>query len=295
MKGLILSGGLGTRLYPTSLVISKQLLPVYDKPMIFYPLSTLLLAGIKDIMIISTPRDIVHFENLLGTGVELGISISYMVQNQPKGISEAFIIAKDFIGQDSVALILGDNIFYGNGITPLLNKAKDMTKKGIASIFAYYVNDPERYGVVEFDKQNIAISIEEKPSEPKSNYCVTGLYFYDNSVVYIAEGLKPSARGELEITDLNRKYLEKKKLSVHLLGRGFAWLDTGTHESLLEASQFIHTLEKRQATKIAVIEEIAYNLGYIKKENYSKIVAKYGNSDYAKYLARLFREENESL
>lgn len=293
MKGIILAGGLGSRLYPSTFIISKQLLPVYDKPMIYYPLSVLLLSGIKEILIISTPRDIHHFENLLGGGSGLGISITYMVQFQPKGISEAFILAKDFIGEDSVTLILGDNIFYGNGLTPLLKKAKELAEKGIASIFAYYVNDPERYGVVEFDKELVALSIEEKPSYPKSNYCVTGLYFYDNSVVEIAESLKPSARGELEITDLNRKYLEQKKLKVHLLGRGFAWLDTGTHESLLEASQFIHTIEKRQATKIAVIEEIAYKMGYINDVGFSEIIGKYGNSDYGKYLARLLREHNE--
>lgn len=295
MKGIILAGGMGTRLYPSTLVISKQLLPVYDKPMVYYPLSILLLANIKDILIISTPRDIDHFEKLLGNGKNLGVSISYMIQSQPKGISEAFIIAKNFIANSPVALILGDNIFYGNGLSNILNKAREMIKDGIASIFAYHVNDPERYGVVEFDKQQIALSIEEKPLKPKSNYCVTGLYFYDNSVVKIAEDLKPSARGELEITDLNRKYLEQKKLSVHLLGRGFAWLDTGTHESLLEASQFIHTLEKRQATKIAVVEEIAYRMGYLKKESYQRIISKYGNSDYGKYLTRVFRESNEDL
>lgn len=295
MKGIILSGGMGTRLYPSTLFISKQLLPVYDKPMVYYPLSIMLLAGIREIMLISTPRDIHHFETLLGGGEDLGISITYMVQDQPKGISEAFILAKEFIGKDSVALILGDNIFYGNGLTSLLQKAKELTEEGIASIFAYYVNDPERYGVVEFDKNNIALSIEEKPLNPKSNYCVTGLYFYDNTVVKNAQKLKPSARGELEITDLNRIYLKQNKLSVHLLGRGFAWLDTGTNESLLEASQFIHILEKRQATKIAVIEEIAYKMGYINKSDFSKIISKYGKSDYAKYLIKLLRETNEDL
>lgn len=295
MKGIILAGGLGTRLYPSTIVLSKQLLPVYDKPMIYYPLSILLLSGIGEIVIISTPRDIQHFENLLGNGSELGITLSYLVQVQPRGISEAFILAKEFIGEDSVALILGDNIFYGNGLMPLLKKAKEQTEIGIASIFAYYVSDPERYGVVEFDQQLIALSIEEKPLKPKSNYCVTGLYFYDNSVVKIAESLKPSARGELEITDLNREYLEQKRLSVQLLGRGFAWLDTGTHESLLEASQFIHILEKRQATKIAVIEEIAYKMGYINKDDFSKTIIKYGNSDYAKYLAGILQDTNENL
>lgn len=295
MKGIILAGGMGTRLYPSTLVISKQLLPVYDKPMVYYPLSILLLANIKDILIISTPRDIDHFEKLLGNGKNLGVSISYMIQSQPKGISEAFIIAKNFIANSPVALILGDNIFYGNGLSNILNKAREMIKDGIASIFAYHVNDPERYGVVEFDKQQIALSIEEKPLKPKSNYCVTGLYFYDNSVVKMAEGLKPSARGELEITDLNRIYLEKNRLFVHVLGRGVAWLDTGTNESLLEASQFIHTLEKRQATKIAVIEEIAYKMGYINKDEFSKTISKYGNSDYANYLAGILRDTNENL
>jgi glucose-1-phosphate thymidylyltransferase len=295
MKGIVLAGGKGTRLYPSTLVISKQLVPVYDKPMVYYPLSILLLSDIKDIMIISTPRDIDRFENLLGNGEDLGVSITYKIQSQPKGIAEAFILAKDFIGEDSVALILGDNIFYGNGLTSLLIKAKNLTEKGFASIFAYYVDEPERYGVVEFDKNQIALNIEEKPVNPKSNYCVTGLYFYDNSVVRIAEVLKPSGRGELEITDLNREYLLQNKLSVHLMGRGFTWLDTGTHESLLEASQFIHTLEKRQATKIAVIEEIAHKKGYIKKEDYPRIIAKYGNSDYGKYLSRVFREPNEDL
>jgi glucose-1-phosphate thymidylyltransferase len=292
MKGIILSGGLGTRLFPSTFVISKQLLPVYDKPMIYYPLSILLLARIKDILVISTPRDIIHFESLLGNGSDLGVKISYKVQNQPRGISEAFILAKEFIGNSSVALILGDNIFYGNGISNILRDARNLTEKGYASIFAYYVNDPERYGVVEFDKENVATNIEEKPLSPKSNYCVTGLYFYDNSVIEVAESLLPSARGELEITDLNRVYLEKKKLSVHLLGRGFAWLDTGTHESLLEASQFIHTLEKRQGTKIAVLEEIAYRMGYINKNKLIKSFLKYGNSEYGKYLERILIDEN---
>ena len=293
MKGIILAGGLGTRLYPSTFILSKQLLPVYDKPMIYYPLSVLLLAGIREILVISTPRDIGHFENLFGKGDNIGISISYMVQDQPRGISEAFILAKDFIAKSSVALILGDNIFYGNGFTTLINKAKNLTKEGCASVFAYYVNDPQRYGVVEFDDNNLALSIEEKPLKPKSNYCVTGLYFYDNSVVEIAETLKPSLRGELEITDLNRIYLERKKLSVHLMGRGFAWLDTGTHESLLEASQYIHTLEKRQGTKIAVIEEIAYKMGFINKLALSSSISKYGNSDYGRYLSLIASEKNE--
>lgn len=295
MKGIVLAGGLGSRLYPSTFVISKQLLPVYDKPMIYYPISILMLAGIRELMIISTPRDIHLFENLLGGGESLGITIIYMVQSQPKGISEAFILAKDFIGKDSVALILGDNIFYGNGITNLLSKARELTEKGISSVFAYYVNDPERYGVIEFDKNNTALTIEEKPLKPKSNYCVTGLYFYDNSVIKVAENLKPSIRGELEITDLNRIFLEQKKLSVQLLGRGFAWLDTGTHESLLEASQFIHSLEKRQATKIGVIEEIAFKMGYIDKKNLVQLALKYGNSDYAKYLTKVVSEPNEDL
>ena len=294
MKGIILSGGLGTRLFPSTLVISKQLLPVYDKPMIYYPLSILLLAEIKDILIISTPRDISLFKNLLGSGENLGINISYLVQEKPRGISEAFVIAKSFIGDDSVALILGDNIFYGNGITDLIQKAKESADHGIASVFAYYVSDPERYGVIEFDENNIAISLEEKPEKPKSNYCVTGLYFYDNSVVRIAEQLIPSSRGELEITDLNRIYLGQKRLSVQLLGRGYAWLDTGTHESLLEASHFIHTLEKRQSTKIAVIEEIALRKGYISKQNLVDILPNYGDSEYGKYLRKLvYNYENQ--
>ena len=293
MKGILLAGGLGTRLYPSTLVISKQLMPVYDKPMVYYPLSVLMLAGIKEILLISTPRDISLFENLLGNGNQLGIKISYKSQTHPRGISEAFILAKDFIGSDSVALILGDNIFYGNGFTPMLKKAIDFADNGIASVFAYYVNDPERYGVVEFDKHKNAISIEEKPIQPKSNYCVTGLYFYDNSVVNLSESLKPSERGELEITDLNRLYLQKKKLSVHLLGRGFAWLDTGTHESLLEASQFIHSIEKRQSTKIAVIEEIALLMGFISIEEYSMNIIKYANSEYGKYLNNILRAYHE--
>lgn len=293
MKGIILAGGLGTRLYPSTYVISKQLLPVYDKPMIYYPLSVLLLAGIREILLISTPCQLGHFEKLLGNGEELGISIIYVVQTNPRGISEAFILAKDFIANSSVALILGDNIFYGNGLSIHLSEAKKNVENGYATIFAYFVNDPQRYGIVEFDKNQTVISIEEKPIHPKSNFCVTGLYFYDNSVVQIAESLKPSLRGELEITDLNRVYLERKKLSVILLGRGFAWLDTGTHESLLEASQFIHTLEKRQSTKIAVIEEIVFKMGFISKFGLSKLITKYGTSDYGKYLSNIARIDDE--
>jgi glucose-1-phosphate thymidylyltransferase len=293
MKGIILAAGSGTRLWPLTSVFSKQLLPIYNKPMIYYPLSILMLASIRDILIITTPSDQHMFKSLLSDGSSIGINIEYAVQNKPNGIAEAFLIGEQFIGDDSVCLILGDNIFYGNGFTTLINKAKELTKEGYASVFAYYVNDPQRYGVVEFDDNNLALSIEEKPLKPKSNYCVTGLYFYDNSVVEIAETLKPSLRGELEITDLNRIYLERKKLSVHLLGRGFAWLDTGTHESLLEASQFVHTLEKRQGTKIAVIEEIAYKMGFINKLALSSSISKYGNSDYGRYLSLIASEKNE--
>lgn len=293
MKGIILAGGMGTRLFPSTFVISKQLLPVYDKPMVYYPLSVLLLAGIKDILIISTPRDLIHFNNLFQDGSDIGISISYLEQVEPRGIADAFVIAKDFIKDSPVALILGDNIFYGNGLTKILSEAVEKAKNGYASVFAYYVKDPERYGVVEFDEQNIAISIEEKPENPKSNYCVTGLYFYDNSVVDLASKLNPSLRGELEITDLNRLYLNKRRIIVHVLGRGFAWLDTGTHESLMDASHFIYTLEKRQSTKIAVIEEISYKMGYLKKQDFHRIIKKYGNSEYGKYLAALIQERNE--
>jgi glucose-1-phosphate thymidylyltransferase len=295
MKGIIMAGGLGTRLYPSTFVFNKHLLPVYDKPMIYYPLSILLLARISDILIITTPKDTHHFKNLLGDGKGIGVSISYLIQEKPNGIAEAFIIAKEFIADSSVALILGDNIFFGNGLTNLLQNAKSQTELGYANVFAYYVKDPERYGVIEFDSENIALSIEEKPQNPKSNFCVTGLYMYDNSVVNIAERLKPSERGELEITDLNRVYLENKKLFVKILGRGFAWLDTGTHESLLESAQFIHAIEKRQLTKVGVIEEISYKVGFINKTDLYKNISKYGKSDYGRYLEKIFLDKNESL
>lgn len=284
MKGIILAGGSGTRLYPLTKSMSKQLLPVYDKPMIYYPLSVLMLAGIKDILVISTPQDLPRFEELLGDGSELGISLSYKDQYAPDGIAQAFTIAEDFIGDDSVALVLGDNIFYGHGITELLDKAA--SKKDGATIFGYFVNNPGRFGVIDFDENGTVKSIEEKPQRPASNYAVTGLYFYDNRVVEFAKSLTPSARGELEITDLNQMYLEAGDLHVELLGRGFAWLDTGTHESLLEASQFIEVIEKRQSLKIACLEEIAYLKGYISKDQLKALAEKLIKSSYGQYLMK---------
>lgn len=286
MKGIILAGGSGTRLYPLTEVTSKQLLPVYDKPMIFYPLSTLMLAGIKDILIISTPRDLPNFEKLLGDGSEYGIKLSYKIQEQPNGLAEAFIIGEDFIGKDSVAMILGDNIFYGNGLSSNLKKAVNFTEKG-AAVFGYYVDDPERFGIVEFNEKGEAISIEEKPEKPKSNYCVTGLYFYDNSVVKYAKSLKPSKRGELEITDLNRIYLEEGKLNVITLGRGYAWLDTGTVDALSDATEFVKVIEKRQGVMISAIEEIAYKNGWITKEKLIESANKYGKSSYGAHLMKV--------
>ncbi|MDF2820335.1 MAG: rfbA [Clostridiales bacterium] len=287
MKGIILAGGSGTRLYPLTMVTSKQLLPVYDKPMIYYPLSVLMLAGIKDILIISTPTDLPNFEKLLGDGSEFGIRLSYAVQPSPDGLAQAFIIGEDFIGKDNVAMILGDNIYYGNGFTPILKEAVENTKNGKATIFGYYVQDPERFGIVEFDERGKVLSVEEKPQNPKSNYCITGLYFYDNRVVEFAKKVKPSVRGELEITDLNRIYLEDGTLNVKLLGRGYAWLDTGTMDSLVEAAEFVQMIEKRQSIKISALEEIAYHNDWIDKETLLASVKKYGKSPYGEHLKKV--------
>lgn len=285
MKGIILAGGSGTRLYPLTMVTSKQLLPIYDKPMIYYPMSVLMNAGIRDILIISTPQDTPRFEELLGDGRQLGIHLSYAVQPSPDGLAQAFIIGADFIGGDAVAMVLGDNIFAGHGLNKRLKAAAEnaITGKG-ATVFGYYVDDPERFGIVEFDASGKAISIEEKPALPKSNYCVTGLYFYDNKVVEYAKNLKPSKRGELEITDLNRIYLENGYLNVELLGQGFTWLDTGTHESLVEATNFVKTVEAHQHRKIACLEEIAYLNGWISKEDISQVADKMKNNQYGQYL-----------
>lgn len=288
MKGIILAGGSGTRLYPVTKSISKQLLPVYDKPMIYYPLSVLMLAGIREILIISTPQDTSRFEELLGDGQELGLSLSYAVQPSPDGLAQAFIIGEKFIGNDNVSLILGDNIFYGLGFSGLLKNV--IKRKEGASIFAYQVKDPNRFGVVEFDENKKVLSIEEKPLNPKSNYAITGLYFYDNRVVEFAKSLNPSHRGELEITDLNNKYLEIGELNVEIFGRGFAWLDTGTHETLLKASQFVETIETNNAIKIACIEEIAYKMGFINKDQLINILMPLEKSDYGKYLLRVAQE-----
>ena len=288
MKGIVLAGGSGTRLYPITKGISKQLIPIFDKPMIYYPISALMLAGIREILIISTPYDLPGFKRLLGTGEDLGVRFEYAEQPSPDGLAQAFIIGEEFIGKDSVCLVLGDNIFYGSGFTGLLHQSvKNAEQKGLATVFGYYVNDPERYGVAEFDADGNCLSIEEKPAKPKSNYAVVGLYFYPNSVVEIAKNIKPSARGELEITTVNQQFLSQKTLKVQTLQRGFAWLDTGTHDTLSEASTFIEVIEKRQGLKVACLEEIAYKHGWITKEKLREVAAPMAKNEYGKYLLQL--------
>ena len=287
MKGIILAGGSGTRLYPITKGVSKQLLPVYDKPMIYYPLSVLMLAGIQEILIISTPEDLPNFKKLLGNGQEVGLQLSYAEQPSPDGLAQAFVIGEEFIGTDDVCLVLGDNIFYGVGFSGMLQNARKNVAEGKSTVFGYYVNDPERYGVAEFDTKGNVISIEEKPNDPKSNFAVVGLYFYTNDVVQIAKNIQPSKRGELEITSVNQTYLEQKTLKVELLGRGFAWLDTGTHDSLMEAGQFIETIEKRQGLKVACLEEIAYGMKYINAEQVRKLAEPLKKNGYGQYLLNL--------
>lgn len=291
MKGIVLAGGSGTRLHPMTLVVSKQLMPVYDKPMIYYPLSTLMLAGIRDVLLISTPHDLPAFQRLLGDGSSWGISLSYAAQPSPDGLAQAYIIGADFVGDDNSCLILGDNIFYGHGITDLFRSA--FAQPNGATVFAYHVNDPERYGVLELDEARRAVSIEEKPASPKSNWAVTGLYFYDRDVISIAANLKPSARGELEITDVNRMYLERGKLNVELMGRGYAWLDTGTPESLMEAGDFVGTLQKRQGIKVSCPEEVAFRQGFIDRAQLEALGVKLGKSEYGRYLLRLAASQRE--
>ena len=289
MKGIVLAGGAGTRLHPSTIAISKQLIPVYDKPMIYHPISVLMLAGIREILIISTPQDLPNFKRLLGDGEPFGVKFSYIEQPSPDGLAQAFILGEEFIGNDNAALVLGDNIFYGDGFSGTLKKVVENTKSGKATVFGYQVKDAHRFGVVEFNEKGEVISIEEKPENPKSNYAVTGLYFYDNKVIEYAKSLKPSARGELEITDLNNIYLKNNALNVELLGRGFAWLDTGTHHSLLQASQFVHSVEENQGIKIACLEEIAYRRGYVDKETLQKYIEKYKNNEYFDYVANIIK------